>query len=201
MRLILAVLFVTVAMTGLSRPATAATPAEQFIAENVQRGLTILNDKQLSKVERRTQFQEFLLSLTDIRLIADYTLGQYRRTATPDQLAAYETAFKDYALAVYQGYFSKYTGQTLQVVGSTPPDDDETIVKTVMVDPKKGGKPLEVDFRVLNRAGHFLVVDFSVEGVWIRELERSDFTSYLGQHGGNVSSLIQVLRNKTQQNG
>jgi len=188
------------ALVLAGRPALAASPAEQFVADNVQKGLVILNNAQLSKDQRREQFRGFLLNLTDIRMIADYTLGQYRRTASPADLAAYEVAFKDYALSVYQSYFNKYSGQSLQVTGSYALAPDETVVKTVMVDAKKpSSKPLEVDFRVLSQGSHMVVVDFSVEGVWVRELERNDFTSFLGQNNGNVALLTDSLKKKTAQ--
>ena len=44
-------------------PASAATPAEAFIADNIQKGLTILNDRQLSDAERADRFQQLLLGL------------------------------------------------------------------------------------------------------------------------------------------
>ena len=199
--LILAAFLIVIGIAATARSAYAAAPAEQFISENVQKGLTILNDKQISKDQRRAEFRDFLLGLTDIKAIADYTLGQYRRTASPEALADYEAAFKEYALAVYQGYFSKYTGQTLQVTGSYPLNADETVVKTVMVDPKQSsGKPLSVEFRVASRGGRMVIADFSVEGVWIRELERNDFTTFLGQNNGNVALLTQNLKSKAQLN-
>lgn len=182
-----------------SAPAYAASPAEAFVAQNVQKGLGILNNRQLSKDERRDQFQGFLLGLTDIRAIADYTLGQYRRGASPADLAAFDETFKNYALAVYQTYFDKFSGQTLQVTGSYALDPDETVVKTIMHDPAKPDdpNPLHVDFRVAQEGGRLAVVDFSVGGVWLRETERSDFTSYLGQNGGNIGALISALKQKT----
>lgn len=192
----LAVAFI-VTLSLSAQTACAASPAEQFVSANVQKGLTILNNSQMSNDQRRSEFRNFLLNLTDIKAIADYTLGQYRRTASPDDLAAYEAAFRDYALSVYQSYFNKYSGQTLQVTGSNSLSPDETIVRTVMIDPKKPSKPLEVNFRVVNQGPRMVLVDFSVEGVWIRELERSDFTSYLGQNGGNIALLTQNLRKKT----
>jgi len=183
-----------------ARPALAASPAEQFVADNVQRAMGILNNAQLAKEQRKTEFRDFLLGLTDIRAIGQYTLGQYRRGASPEDLAAFDATFKEYAMAVYQSYFAKYTGQTLQVTGSYALGGEETIVKTVVVDPKKPSpKPLEVNFRVQNNGGKFVVVDFSVEGVWIRELERNDFTSYLGQNGGDLKALVAVLKRKTAQ--
>lgn len=179
-------------------PAQAATPAEQFVSDNTQKGLGILNNKDLSKDQRKAEFRTFLLSLTDIQAIGRYTLGQYRRSAAPDDLAAFDATFKEFALAVYQSYFAKYTGQTLQVTGSYPLGADETVVKSVVVDPKKNvSKPLEVNFRVQSAGGRFVVVDFSVEGVWIRELERNDFTSVLGQNGGDIKALIALLKKKT----
>jgi phospholipid transport system substrate-binding protein len=197
---LLFVMAFVVALGTTLRPAFAATPAEQFVSDNVQRGLAILNNAQLSKDQRKTEFRSFLMTLTDIKGIAEYTLGQYRRTAAPADIAAYDEAFRDYALSVYQSYFNKYTGQTLQVTGSYALGPDETIVKTVMVDPKKASsKPLEVDFRVFSQGARMVVVDFSVEGVWIRELERNDFTSFLGQNGGNVALLTQNLKKKSAQ--
>jgi phospholipid transport system substrate-binding protein len=196
-----AILVLAAGFAGFSAPARAATPAEQYITDNVQKGLTILSDKALTKDQRRAQFQDFLIGLTDIKAIAEYTLGQYRRTVSPGDQAAFDNAFKDYALAVYQTYFNKFSGQTLQVTGSYVLAPDESVVKTIMIDPKKtnDAKPLEVDFRVGNRNGRLAVVDFSVEGVWLREMERSEFTSFLGQHDGAVAMLTASLIKKTQQ--
>jgi phospholipid transport system substrate-binding protein len=197
----LAMLVLAAGFAGLSAPARAATPAEQYITDNVQKGLTILSNNALSKDQRKTQFQDFLLGLTDIKVIAEYTLGQYRRSASPGDLAAFDDAFKNYSLAVYQTYFNKFSGQTLQVKGSYPLEADESVVKTIMIDPKKpdNPKPLQVDFRVTKINGRLAVVDFSVEGVWLREMMRSEFTSVLGQNGGNIPALIDVLKKKTAQ--
>lgn len=181
-------------------PARAANPAEQYITDNVQKGLAILNNAALSKDQQKTQFQDFLMGLTDINVIARYTLGQYRRTASPEDLKAFEATFKDFALSVYQSYFSKYSGQTLKVTGSYALSPNETVVKALTVDPKKPtAKPFEVNFRVQNNGGKPVVVDFSVEGVWIRELERNDFTSYLGSHNGDLKALTAMLKQKAAQ--
>jgi phospholipid transport system substrate-binding protein len=180
--------------------AEAATPAEQFIADNVQKAMGILNNTASSKDQKKTEFQSFLLGLTDIQAIGRYTLGQYRRSASPEDLTAFDAAFKDYAMSVYQSYFAKYSGQSLKVTGSTQLGANDIMVKTVTVDPKKpGAKAFEVNFRVQTVNGRMLVVDFSVEGVWIRELERSDFTSYLGQKNGDVKALIAMLKQKAAQ--
>jgi phospholipid transport system substrate-binding protein len=200
-RLMLAIFVLAVGFAGFSAPSQAASPAEQFVTDNVQKGLTILSNKALTKDQRRAQFQDFLIGLTDLKSISEYTLGQYRRGASPGDLSAFDAAFKDYALAVYQTYFNKFSGQTLQVTGSYALAADENVVKTIMIDPKKPNdpKPLKVDFRVAAGNGRLAVIDFSVEGVWLREMERSEFTSFLGQNNGNIPTLIATLIKKTKQ--
>ena len=94
--------------------------AESFVDENIHKGLDILRDKRLSSIQRRDQFEGLLLSLVDVRRIAMFTLGQYRRGASDADLNTFATAFQNYAVAVYQSYFSRYSGQTMKVIGSSP---------------------------------------------------------------------------------
>lgn len=187
------------ACVTVSGAAASSNPAEKYIDSNVQHGLGILKDKSLSTEQRRDQFQQFLTSLTDLKAIADYTLGQYRRGADKSLVAEFEGAYKEYALAVYRTYFSKFSGQSLKVVGSYKFGAQDTVVKTVLVhaDGSVGNKPIRIYFRVHDQGGTLSVIDMSLEGVWLRQTQRDDFTSYLGQHSGDIKSLISVLKKKT----
>ena len=170
-------------------PAAAANAGRRLSSQdNIHKGLDILNNKALSTEQRRTQFANFLLGLTDMKRIADFTLGQYRRGASPADLAAFDAAFQNYAVAVYQSYFAKYAGQTLKVTGSQARAADDFIVATQLIDPNdhSGQAPLEVDFRVRTDTGKPVVTDFSVAGIWLALEERDQFTSFLGQNGGNI---------------
>jgi phospholipid transport system substrate-binding protein len=188
------------ATLAISVPAQA-DPASDYVQQNIARGLSILNNKQISTDQRRIQFEGFLLSLTDMKRIADFTLGQYRRSASPADLTAFEGAFQNYATAVYQSYFAKYAGQTLKVTGSQARTSDDFIVSTQMIDPAdhSGQEPLEVDFRVRTDAGKPVVVDFSVAGIWLALEERDQFTAFLGQNNGNISMLVSHLAELAKQ--
>ena len=159
--------------------------------DNIHKGLDLLNNHALSTEQRRAQFETFLLGLTDMKRIADFTLGQYRRGASPADLAAFDAAFQNYAVAVYQSYFERYKGQTLKVTGSQARAADDFIVATQLIDPNdhSGQPPLEVDFRVRTDTGKPVVTDFSVAGIWLAIEERDQFTSFLGQNGGNIAML------------
>ena len=188
--------FAAAAALVLSSPASAApTGAEAFVQANVVKGLAILNNRNASADQKRVQFQGFIMSLTDMRRIANFTLGQYRRTATPQEQDAFAAAFQNYAIAVYQSYFSKYAGQSLRVTGSQERQPGDTVVITQLVDPNdhSGQTPLEVDFRVLSDNGKFVVIDFSVSGIWLAIEERDQFSSFLGQNNGSIPTLIKHL--------
>jgi phospholipid transport system substrate-binding protein len=188
--LVLATLALAVSVLA---PAAEASPrGEEYIANNVGKGLAILTDKSIPEAQRREQFEHFLINLTDMHRIALYTLGQYRRGASQADLDTFANAFQNYAVAVYQSYFARYSGQTLKVIGSSPGSSNTNeIVRTVLIDPndRSGQQPPEVDFRVYFDKGAPSVLDFSYSGIWLAETERNDFTGFLGQNGGDLKAL------------
>ena len=193
-----ALLIAFVAAAGLFAVPASAAPsgAEAFVQANVQKGLAILNNRGLSTDQKRSQFETFILGLTDMKRIANFTLGQYRHSASPADQDAFAGAFQNYAVAVYQNYFAKYSGQTLKVTGSKDRVPGDTIVQTQLIDPNdhSGQQPLEVDFRVQSDGTRFVVVDFSVAGIWLALEERDQFSSFLGQNNGNIPTLVSHLK-------
>jgi phospholipid transport system substrate-binding protein len=171
----------------------AANAAETFVDDNIRKGLEILRDKKLTLVQRRDQFETLLLGLVDVRRIALFTLGQYRRSAPPDDVEAFVNAFKNYATAAYQSYFSKYTNQTLKVTGSTQRSPTDYIVQTLLIDPNSSQPPAEVDFRVRTDTGKPVLVDVAYQGIWLSLEQRDQFVAFLGQNNGNVRTLIAHL--------
>lgn len=194
---ILAALTLAIATLVAAQPALASGAAEQFVSQNVQRGLTILNNHSISDTQRRAQFRDFLTSLTDIRRIALFTLGAARRTASPADVDSFATAFREYAVAVYESRLNQYAGQSLRVTGSSEVGPGDTVVNTILVDPtgkSNGEQPIEVDFRVIQENGRFVVIDASIVGVWLGQEEREQFTAFLQQNNNNLPALTQHLQ-------
>lgn len=188
------------AVVALAMPfaaARAATPAEEFVQNNVQKGLTILNGNG-SKEQKREEFRNFLLKLTDLKRIADYTLGPVKNSTSPADLAAFEDAFREYAFAVYESEFQKYSGQTLKVTGSIQRKADDFLVTTVLIDPHapKSSDPITVDFRIFGTPGHFTVGDITVLGLDLAITEQDDFTSFLSQNNNSVKALTANLKER-----
>jgi len=202
--ILLSLVAVAAAFTML-QPVRAATASEAFISTNIDKGLQILGNKSLSQSQRAAQFQTFLEGLTDLNRIAKFTLGNARRTASPADVSAFDAAFRNYAIAVYQSYFNKYAGQSLKVTGSTSVAANDDVVKTILVDPSDhSGNPLEVDFRVKSDTGRPMVVDVSVGTangglISLAIEERDQFSAFLAGHNNSVPALVTHLNQLTAQ--
>jgi phospholipid transport system substrate-binding protein len=193
------VLLAAVFAFGLAvAPALAASPAEEYIEANINRGLQILNNDSVPKDERMTQFRTFLLGLTDLKRIAVFTLGPVKNTTSPADLAAFDDAFREYAFAVYETEFAQYSGQTLKVTGSIAHGPNDWLVRTKLIDPhaKPGDQPTEVDFRVFGTPGHFTVGDITVLGMDLAITEQDQFTSFLQEHNNDVKALTADLKER-----
>jgi phospholipid transport system substrate-binding protein len=186
------------ALAGSAANAQNAPAAESFVQTNVERGLGILNNRSLPAAQRSADFRNFLLGLTDLRRIALYTLGPARRTASQADQNAFADAFRDYAFAVYEQEFNKYSGQTLKVTGSIQRANGDYLVTTQLIDPNAphNQEPIEVDFRVFGTDGHFTVADITVVGLDLAITEQDEFTSFLSQHNDDVKALTADLRER-----
>ena len=177
-----------------AKASRADTNAEQFVAVNIQKGLSILNDQALTPRERSEQFEHMLLDITDIKRIALFTLGRYAETASPEDQAAFVAAFQNYSVGVYRSYLGSYGGQSLKIVGSRDRSPTDFVVVTRLVDPNQNGMPpLEVDVRVRTDTGKPQVIDLGIAGMWLAVEERDQFGAFLAQNHGDVRALAAHL--------
>jgi phospholipid transport system substrate-binding protein len=174
--------------------AWAANPAEDFVSSNIQAGFNILNDPSLAVDARRDRFANFLLGLTDARGVALFVLGRYANGQSQDDLDAFVSAYRDYAISIYQTYFQLYAGQTLRVVSSRERAPGDFIVTTNMV-----GQPnmtMPIDFRVRTDGEKPLLVDVAVAGVWLGLAQRDQIQAVLAQNNGDIKALTAHLSSK-----
>lgn len=152
---------------------------------------------------RRTsqQLESVLLGMTDTKRIATFTLGAYAQKASQADQDAFAGAFQNYSVAVYRSYFSRFSGQTLTVAGSSQRAPDDIIVVTKLIDPRapSGQAPLEVNFRVRTDAGKPVVIDLGLMGVWLALSQRDQFVSYLNANGGSVPKLTAYVQQVADQ--
>src|SRR6185295_5106496 len=144
----------------LGAPANAArgaNPAEAFVQQNIDRGYQILNNSGQSRQAKREAFRQFLLTLINLKRIANYTLGRAGAGASAADKADFYSAFEDFVVAVYDQHLSKYRGQTLKVTGSQERAADDTVVNATVINPNNPDAPkIKVAFRVRTDGGNMV---------------------------------------------
>lgn len=173
--------------------AYAASPAETFVENSIRKGSAILDDPSLNVTERDREFREFVLSITDTRRVALFTLGPYAKDAPENAVAGFVAAYTDLDVALYRNGFNSY-GRTTRVTGSTVRAADDVIVNAEASDANGKPVPMKVAFRVRkDDKGRDIITDVQVEGAWLALSQRQDFTSYLQLNGGDVAKLAHEL--------
>jgi phospholipid transport system substrate-binding protein len=185
----------------LSAGARAASPAESFVQQNIDRGYAILKDSSLTDQERSVKFHGLLNNIMDSKRVALFTLGVYARSASPAQIDDFANTLSEFVAAVLQHDIAGNSRQTLTVTGSVVRGPDDVIVNAKLTgSARSNGAPIDMGFRIRkDDNGGDTVVDVQVEGVSMALAQRSDFTAWLQQHRGNLPALTAELASRAQQ--
>jgi len=168
--------------------------AETFVGSMAKRGIGFLSDKDLSEEGRKKEFKKLLSDSFDMGTIARFTLGRYWRTASTAQKKEYEKLFEKRILEVYSQRFDNYKGQRLEVESASPVGNSDAMVSTRIIS-DNGDPDIRVDWRVRYKNGRYKIIDVIVEGVSMAVTQRSDFSSVIQRGGGDISVLLEHLRN------
>ena len=147
--------------------------------------------------QRAAEVHELVDTLSgpiDLDLVARLILGRYWRTATEAQRADYLKLFRDFALHTLASRLDVYGGQDFEVTGAKAVGDQDALVSTRIV---SDGPPVEVDWRIRERADHSLVaIDVIVEGVSLIVTQRSEFGAVIDRQG--MDGLLAELRRRAE---
>jgi phospholipid transport system substrate-binding protein len=175
-------------------PAAGAADPTAMISNLGSRALEVLG-KDATQSQRVERFRQLLREDFDVPGISRFVLGRYWNTATEEQRAEFTKLFEGYIAVAYATRLAEYTGETFKVTGSRP-DGDGAIVSSQILRPA-GTPPVKVDWRLTGRNGAYKISDVSVEGISMAVTQRSEFASVIQHNGGQVQSLITMLRDRT----
>lgn len=183
----------------LAGAAQADDASERYVADNANTVLQTLNDPVLDAASRTAAFANYMDQFTDLDAVSNFVIGRYARTFTETELEDYRTAFRDYALAVYENELDRYRGERVEVTGSYDRTPRDSIVNTRI--PREDGQAMDVRWRVLNRNGQYQVVDvaLNIEGnlLWLAIEQRAQFLALLDRTNGSATALIAKIREMT----
>ena len=189
---LLTILFVI----DINAPLAASPPVDSvaFMSQVLANAAKIINNK-ADPVERRSQFAQLFHDDFDAPGIARFVSGRYWRTASQEDQQEFLTLFDDYVVFVYTARLGDFGGGTFTILGSRS-DDDGAIVSTAVSSPGSTS-PLKIDWRLVAHNGAYKISDVIVEGISMSVTQRSEFASVVQRNGGQLHSLIALMREKT----
>jgi phospholipid transport system substrate-binding protein len=176
-------------------PDAAAADPSAFMSEMWKRAVEILG-KKTPQIERLARFRELFQADFDGPGIARFVLGRYWRSASQEEQQEFLRLFEDYVVFVYGTRFSSLSGETLRIRGSRS-EETGVIVSTDIINPG-GEAPVKIDWRLVTDSGAFKINDVVIEGISMMVTQRSEFASVIQRHGGQVSGLLSMMREKTK---
>jgi phospholipid transport system substrate-binding protein len=175
-------------------PAAAAADPTAMVSNLGSRALEVLG-KDATQAQRVERFRQLLRQDFDVPGIARFVLGRYWNVATEEQRGEFTKLFEEFIAVAYATRLAEYTGETFKVTGSRP-EADGAIVSSQIIRPA-GAAPVKVDWRLTDRTGSYKISDVSVDGISMAVTQRSEFASVIQHNGGQVQSLIAMLRQRT----
>lgn len=178
--------------TGLPVPALALTDAKaRALVDQVVAEINKVIASGKSQGAMIGDFERIFSRYADVNIIAQSTLGQDSRRASPAQLRAFTEAFRGYIARKYGKRFREFIGGRIEVKGVRKVKSWHEVASTVYL---RGEAPFEVLFLVSDRSGRDLFFDMIIEGVSLRLSERTEIGAMLDRRKGNIDALIADLK-------
>jgi phospholipid transport system substrate-binding protein len=154
---------------GAAAPAASAAPDK--VVEQTAKDVFEQVNAQKADLQKNPQdlyelVGKVLLPRFDFALASQLVLGQYWRTATPEQKKAFQDAFFKYLTRSYADALVKgnYSERNVQVEPYRPGSDPTRATVRTKVLPNSG-QPVEVDYVLRSESGDWKAFDVVIEGI------------------------------------
>ena len=166
---------------------------KQFIQEIVDEAKKILiatNTKEF----KTTKLSEMALRTVDIKGVAYYSLGKYRKELNDEQLKEYLTLFEKYFIKSFTSRLTDYSEPKIDVVSTEVLNPKYTIVKSILIATDK--KPaVNIEWRVYTKnPDKPLIRDLIIEGLSLARTQKEEFASVIETNNGDVTKLFITLK-------
>ena len=164
-------------------------PAAQLVQRVADRVIEVARTS--TGAAREAGMMRLLQAEFDLNYVARSTLGTHWDQATPEQRQRFLNVIASAEAHSYAQRFGQYTGQTVTVGRVTPRGAGVSLVDSKLN--QSNGEPVAIQWEVRNDGQRLRIVDVKTEGVSMNLTRRSDYNSYIRNHGGQVEPLIAEL--------
>ena len=179
---------------GLTQESFAySNDPKQFIAEIVNEAKKILVDSN-SKEFKTKKISEIALETVDIKGVAYYSIGKYRKNLSEEQMKQYLELFEKYFLKSFTSRLTDYSEPKIEVLSTEVLNAKYTIVKSLLLATDK--KPaVNIEWRVYTKnPDKPLIRDLIIEGLSLARTQKEEFASVIETNNGDVTKLFITLK-------
>ena len=171
----------------------ASSDPKQFIQEIVDKAKKILvaTNSQEYKVEKLTEIAK---SKVDIKGVALYTLGSYRKNLNEEQKKEYTILFEQYFIKTFVSRLTDYSEPKIDVISAEKINDKYTIVSSILLATDKKAE-VRIDWRVYTKdPAKLLIRDLIIEGLSLARTQKEEFSSIIESNDGDINALFNKLK-------
>ena len=170
-----------------------STDPKQFIQEIVDEAKEILIESNSTDFKTE-KLSEVALKTVDIKGVAYYSLGSYRKELNDEQMKEYLTLFEKYFLKSFTSRLTDYSDPKIDVLSTDVLNPKYTIVKSVLLATDK--KPaVNIEWRVYTKnPDKPLIRDLIIEGLSLARTQKEEFASVIETNNGDVAKLFITLK-------
>ena len=166
---------------------------KQFIQEVVDEVKKVLAGTN-SKEFKTKKLSEMALKTVDIKGVAYYSLGNYRKELSDEQLKEYLSLFEKYFLKSFTSRLTDYSEPKIEVLSTEVLNPKYTIVKSLLLGTDK--KPaVNIEWRVYTKnPDKPLIRDLIIEGLSLARTQKEEFSSVIEANNGDITKLFITLK-------
>ena len=170
-----------------------STDPKQFIQEVVDEAKQILVETNTKEFKTK-KLSEMALKTVDIKGIAYYSLGNYRKKLNEEQMKEYLVLFEKYFLKSFTSRLTDYSDPKIEVLSTEVLNPKYTIVKSLLLATDK--KPaVNIEWRVYTKnPDKPLIRDLIIEGLSLARTQKEEFASVIETNNGDITKLFITLK-------
>ena len=185
---------IIIVIFGLTQKSFAySSDPKQFIQEIVDEVKKVLVDSN-TKEFKTEKLSEMALKTVDIKGVAYYSLGNYRKKLNDEQLDEYLVLFEKYFLKSFTSRLTDYSDPKIDVISTEVLNPKYTIVKSLLLATDK--KPeVNIEWRVYTKnPDKPLIRDLIIEGLSLARTQKEEFASVIESNNGDITKLFITLK-------
>ena len=179
---------------GLTQKSFAySSDPKQFIQEIVDEAKKVLVDSNTKEFKTK-KLSAMALKTVDIKGVAYYSLGHYRKELNDEQMKEYLVLFEKYFLKSFTSRLTDYSDPKIDVISVEVLNPKYTIVKSILLATDK--KPeVKIEWRVYTKnPDKPLIRDLIIEGLSLARTQKEEFSSVIETNNGEVTKLFITLK-------